>query len=316
MGTIDFISKGGGGAGAQGSKRAGGTVQAEDLIKVSDTAHFVADVIEASRRVPVIVDLWAPWCGPCRTLGPMLEKLVRQAGGTVRMVKINVDENKKLATQLGVSSIPAAFAFKNGALIDGFVGALPESQLKAFISRISGRDSNIVDQLLAEARGVFEAGDVKGAESLYRQTLGHEPNNPVAVAGVLECLMTRGAHKAAQEMLHELPKDLLAKSEIVTLQTRLELATEISTVRGVSILQKVVADNPNDYQARYDLAMAYYAAGERQKAVEELLGIVQQDRSWNDGSAHRQLLRLFDAFGPKDSLTIQSRRRLSAIMFS
>ncbi len=313
---MDFIRKGGGGAGTQGSKRAGGTVPAEDWIKVSDTAHFVADVIEESRRVPVIVDLWAPWCGPCRTLGPMLEKLVRQAGGTVRMVKINVDENKKLATQLGVSSIPAAFAFKNGALIDGFVGALPESQLKAFMTRIAGRDSNIVDQLLAEARVLFEKGDVKGAESLYSQTLGQEPNNPVAVAGVLECLMTRGEHRTAQERLHKLPKDLLEKREIVTIRTRLELATETSAGKGVHILQKVVEANPSDHQARYDLAMAYYAAGDRQKAVEELLGIVQQDRAWKDGRAHRQLLRLFEAFGPKDSLTIQSRRRLSAIMFS
>ncbi len=311
---MDFIRKGG--AGTQGSKRAGGTVLAEDFIKVSDTAHFVADVIEESRRVPVIVDLWAPWCGPCRTLGPMLEKLVRQAGGTVRMVKINVDENKKLASQLGVSSIPAAFAFKNGALIDGFVGALPEKQLKAFLARIAGRESNIVDQILEKARVLFEKGDVKGAESLYNQTLGQEPNHPVAVAGVLECLMRRGEHRAAQDRLHKLPQNILEKREIVTIRTRLELANEISAGRGVHILQKVVEDNPSDYQARYDLAMAYYAAGDRQKAVEELLGIVQQDRAWKDGSAHRQLLRLFEAFGPNDSLTIQSRRRLSAIMFS
>ncbi|VBB68751.1 FIG000875: Thioredoxin domain-containing protein EC-YbbN [invertebrate metagenome] len=313
---MDFIRKGRGGADTKGRKLAGGMVS-DDLIKVSDTAHFVADVIEESRRVPVIVDLWAPWCGPCRTLGPMLEKLVRQCGGSIRMVKINVDENQKLAAQLGVSSIPAAFAFKNGAVVDGFVGALPESQIKAFLARLAGRETNLVDKLLEEARAVLETGDFKWAETLYRKVLGQEQTNHVALAGVMECLIARGEQKAAQDLLQKLPKDLLTKSEIVTIRTRLELAAETSTSRGVEeSLQNVVEANPEDHQARYDLAMAYYAAGERQKAVEELLGILQQDRSWNDGCAHRQLLRLFEAFGPTDALTVQSRRRLSTIMFS
>ncbi|KAF0119029.1 MAG: putative thioredoxin [Rhodospirillaceae bacterium] len=312
MGIMDFIRKGGA---AKGHKPTG-EKGPDDLVKACDTVGFMADVIEASRRVPVIVDLWAPWCGPCRTLGPMLEKLVRQFGGTVRMVKVNVDENQKLAAQLGVSSIPAVFAFKNGALVDGFVGALPESQIKAFLTRVASGGASVIDQILADAKAVREHNDFKKAKELYQKVLEQDPANPVALAGVMECLIAQGETGAAREMLNQLPADLCAKPEILAIKTRLELASTAATGQSISALQQAVDTDPMNHQARQDLAMACYAAGNSQKAVDELLEIVRRDRSWNDDGGRRQLLKLFEAFGPSDPLTVHSRRKLSSIMFS
>ena len=313
MGMMDFIRKGG----SAKERKPAGEKGPDDLVKACDTTGFMADVIEASRRVTVIVDLWAPWCGPCRTLGPMLEKLVRQFGGTVRMVKINVDENQKLAAQLGVSSIPAVFAFKNGALVDGFVGALPESQIKAFLSRVAGRrGTSAIDQVLADAKDARAQNDFKKAKALYQEVLEQDTANAAALAGVMECLIAQGDAGAAKEMLTQLPADLCAKPEILAIKTQLELAATAATGQSLLALQQEVDYDPANHQARHDLAMACYAAGNAQKAVDELLEIVRRDRSWNDDGARRQLVKLFEAFGPTDPLTVQSRRKLSSIMFS
>lgn len=291
-------------------------VNTDDLIKSTDTVNFVSDVIEVSRRVPVIVDFWAPWCNPCRTLGPVLEKLVRQFGGKVRMVKVNVDDNQKLASQLKVSSIPAVFAFKNGALVDRFVGALPESQIKTFFFRLSGGNVNAFDKVLSEARALLDKGDHKSAEALYRQCLRQDKVNSKALAGVANCLIARGDEAGANNLLRQLPNDLLAKPDITAVKTKLELSSEASSAISDYDLQKAIENDPDNHQVRYDLAMTYYRARSYQKAVDELLEIVRRDRTWNDDGARRQLVRIFEALGSADPLTVQSRRQLSSIMFS
>lgn len=320
---MEFILKGGkpgpgkGGKGADAGAMIGGAAGAGELIKDTDTAHFVADVIEASRTVPVILDLWAPWCGPCKQLGPLLEKLVRAANGAVRLVKLNVDENQGIAAQLRVQSIPAVFAFGNGALVDGFVGALPESQIKAFIERLTGgKDGGGLDEAVAEARALLDAGDLPAAEDLFRQILEHDPGNVGALAGVLRCFVARGDTVAAKDLLGRLPPDLANKPEIAAVRTMLELAEQAPGAGAVLDLARKLAGNPDDHQTRHDLALAYYAAGQREKAVDELLEIVRRDRTWNEDGGRKQLIKLFDAFGPTDPLTLSARRRLSALLFS
>ncbi|MBF0128834.1 MAG: thioredoxin, partial [Alphaproteobacteria bacterium] len=263
-------------------KESAGGPGAADLVKDTDTKNFMADVVEASRQVPVIVDLWAPWCGPCKQLGPMLEKLVRQAGGKVRMVKVNVDENQGLATQLRVQSIPAVFAFKNGALVDGFVGAQPESQLKAFIQRLAGDAAGAIEDALAEARDLFDAGEIEAAADIYRQIQTEDPENAPAIAGLLRCLIEGGDAATAADVLSRLPAGIAAHAEITAIRTSLELAEAAPASGSVGELTRKVAANPDDHQARYDLAMAHYAAGDRAEAAEALLEIVRRDRGWQE----------------------------------
>lgn len=289
---------------------------AGDLVKDTDTQHFMADVVEASRQVPVVVDLWAPWCGPCKQLGPLLEKLVRQAAGKVRMVKVNVDENKELAAQLHVQSIPAVFAFKNGALVDGFVGAQTESQVKAFLQRLDGDSASVVDDALAQAKEMFAEGDIEGAADIYRQVQEHDPANALAIAGTLRCLLASDKAEMAGRLLARLPAEIAAHPEVASIKTALELAAQAPTGSAVDELAKKVAANPEDHQSRHDLAMAHYAAGNGQAAVDGLLEIVRRDRAWEDDGARKQLLKLFEAFGPTDPITLSARRRLSSLMFS
>lgn len=285
-----------------------------DLVKDTDTASFMADVIEGSRDVPVIVDFWAPWCGPCKTLGPLLEKLVRQSGGKVRMVKINVDENQDLAAQFRVQSIPAVYAFKDGRPADGFMGALPESQLKQFIDRLVGGTANTVDEALAEAKEMLDAGQVEAAQQMYQHILSQDQGNPTALAGVLRCLVLSGQQDTASEVLGQLPPELLAHSDIQAVKTMLDLASE--SAGEIGALEAKVAADPTDLQARYDLAMAFYGAGRKQEAADGLLDIMKTDRTWNDEQARKQLLKLFEAFGSTDPVTMGARRKLSALLFS
>lgn len=286
---------------------------AGDLIKDTTMETFVADVVEASATVPVIVDFWAPWCGPCKTLGPMLEKLVRQAGGTVRMVKINVDENQQLAAQFQVQSIPAVYAFSGGRPVDAFQGALPESQLKLFIENLTGA-ANAVDEALAEAKTLREAGDAMAAQQIYLQILQQDPGNANCIGGLLRCYMDLGNTDQAREIVEQLPPEFLKQADVIAVKAALEL---IGAGAGEAAeLEARLSAAPGDHQVRYDLALAYYAVGRNEDAVDALLDILRADQTWNEGQAKAQLLKLFEAFGFSDPVSIAGRRKLSTLLFS
>ncbi|QJE74323.1 co-chaperone YbbN [Aerophototrophica crusticola] len=292
-----------------------------DPVKDGTDASFMADVIEASRNVPVIVDFWATWCGPCKTLGPLLEKAVRAAKGAVRMVKIDTDKNPAVAGQLRVQSIPTVYAFFQGRPVDGFQGALPESQVKQFVDRLvqmAGGAAGGPDlaQVLEEAKQLLEGGDPQQAAALYSAVMQEEPENAAAYAGLIRCLLAVDQTQEAEQMLAEAPPALAKAPELAAIRTQLDLKKQAAEAGPVGELQAKVARDPDDHQARYDLAMALYANGQREPAVEALLEIVKRDREWNEQAARKQLVKLFEAFGPTDKLTVMARRKLSSILFS
>jgi putative thioredoxin len=292
-----------------------------DVIKDGTDRTFMADVIEASKTVPVVVDFWAPWCGPCKQLGPVIEKVVKAARGAVKLVKINTDENPSVAGQLRVQSIPAVYAFFQGRPVDAFVGAQPESQIKQWIDRLvqmagSPPGADDLEAALAEARQILEAGDPETASEIYRQILEVEPANPVAFAGLARCLMAANRVDDAKAFLDQAPKEIAAHAEIVSVRASLDLLGQTAQVGAVGELAQRLARDPDDHEARFDLAMAHFAAGRREAAVDELLDLVKRDRDWNEQAARKQLVKLFEAFGPTDKLTIQARRRLSSLLFS
>ncbi|GAB3122014.1 thioredoxin family protein [Novispirillum itersonii] len=286
---------------------------AADAVKDGTAATFMKDVIEASREVPVIAYFSAPWCGPCKTFGPMLEKQVRQSAGKVRLVKINVDEEQQLAAQLRVQAVPTVFGFVNGRPVDAFSNALPESQIKSFIARLSG-GGNVIDEALAQAKAVLEEGDAATAMDIYQQILAQDPANGEGIAGVMRCYLAMGEAEPVDEILAQLPPDLLKHPAIASVKTQVELAGQASG--DFAALEAQVAANPGDMQARYDLAMAYFGANRRQQAADALLDIIRLDRSWNEEQAKTQLLKLFEAFGHTDPVTMAARRKLSALLFS
>ncbi|UEM06715.1 thioredoxin [Skermanella rosea] len=298
----------------------GGPKPAADLIKDTSDRAFMADVIEASRTVPVIVDFWAPWCGPCKQLGPLLEKTVKAAKGAVKMVKINIDENPQVAGQLRIQSIPAVYAFFQGRPVDGFVGAQQESQIKQFVDRLAklsgGADDGGLQEALDAAAEALEAGDAATASEIYSQILGVEPTNAAAYAGLVRCLMTAQDFARAREMLDGAPPELAKAPELAAVRSALDLAEQSAAAGPVPELMDRVARDPDDHQTRFDLAMALYAGNKRDAAVEELLEIVRRDREWNDQQARKQLVKFFEAFGPTDKLTVMARRKLSSILFS
>jgi putative thioredoxin len=289
-----------------------------DLIKDSDTRRFMQDVIEESRQQPVIVDFWAPWCGPCKQLGPNLEKVVKAANGKVKLVKVNVDENQQLAAQMRVQSIPAVFAFVDGQPIDGFMGALPESQLKQFVDRLGSKGglAEELDAAMTAGRSAQAAKDYQTAAQIFAQVLQVDREHAGALAGLARCQIETGATDNAKATLALVPPAKLSDPEVLSARAALELALNPVDLSGALALADAIARNPEDLQARFDLAGLQNASGQRAEALDNLLYVVRKKRDWNDEAARKQLVKLFEAWGPKDELTLQGRRRLSSILFS
>lgn len=288
-----------------------------ELIKDTTTQTFAADVLDASMKVPVIIDFWAPWCGPCRQLGPVLEKLVLAARGAVRLVKMNIDDYPEVAQQLRVQSIPAVFAFKNGQPVDGFMGALPESQVRAFIERLAGDvGPSPAEELIEAGRAALEAGDLSSAAQAFAQAIQLEPGIPAAVAGLARCYIESGDFDRARQTLGLVRPDAKNDPEITAALASLSLAEKSADAGDTAELEARIAANARDHQARFDLALALHARGDREGAVDQLLTIVGYDRKWNDEAARKQLVEFFEAYGAKDEVTLSGRRRLSSLLFS
>jgi len=288
------------------------------LIKDATLETFAADVLDASMEVPVIVDFWAPWCGPCKQLGPALERTVEQAKGAVRLVKVNIDENPEIAQQLRIQSIPTVYAFKNGQPVDGFMGAIPESQVKAFVQGLAGgaAEGPGDEDALATAEEALKGGDVSTAAQIYGQLLQADPGNPKAVAGLARCYLESGDVERAKQTLGLVRPDGANDETIRAVQAELALKERAASSGDLAPLRTRMDANPADMQARFDYALALDAKGDRDGAIDQLLDMVKRDRKWNEDAARKQLVTLFDAMGPTDPRTISARRRLSSILFS
>ena len=290
---------------------------ADPVIKDTTTQAFVKDVIEESRRQPVLVDFWAPWCGPCKQLTPVLEKVVRAAKGKLKLVKMNIDEHPSIPGQMGIQSIPAVIAFVNGQPADGFLGALPESQVTAFIERLTkGRVSAEDKDLLQAAEAALAEGNAAGAADLFARILAEDPTNVPALAGLVRCYVATGALDQAKQTLAMIPEGRRNETAVAAARAALELAEQASSLGPITELEQKVAANPLDHQARFDLALAHNAKGHRKEALDHLIEITRRDRKWNDDGARKQLVQLFDAWGPTDEATVEGRKRLSSILFS
>jgi putative thioredoxin len=295
----------------------GDAAPAKGMIKDTTTQGFRQDVIAESMNQPVLVDFWAPWCGPCKQLTPVIEKVVGEAGGKVKLVKLNIDEHPTIPGQLGIQSIPAVIAFQRGQPVDGFMGAQPESQVKAFIEKLVGpMGPGPVEEVLAAAAEALEAGDAAGASELYAEVLAAEPENVVAIAGLARLHLDAGDIEGAKGFLAMAPAAKAQDPAVAAVRAAVELAEQAASLGDTAELEAKVAANPKDHQARFDLALALNARDRREEAVDHLIAIIKADRKWNDDGARKQLLQFFEAWGPMDEHSVAGRRKLSVLLFS
>ncbi|MFK7791082.1 MAG: tetratricopeptide repeat protein [Devosiaceae bacterium] len=303
------------GTGTSGQPNAA-TAAPGDIIDVT-TAEFMAQVVEESKTRPVIVDFWAPWCGPCKQLTPTLEGAVAKAGGKVRLAKMNIDDHPEVAGQMGVQSIPAVYAFVNGQPADGFTGAQSDSQVQAFIEKLIGpQGPSQTDQMLQLADEAMAAGDLQNAANMFAQVLQVEPENTAAMAGMLKVYVSAGELDTARQALSSLTDEMKADPAIQAAQAALDLAEKAASLGDAEELSARLETNPDDHQARFDLALVHNAKNQREAAANALVEIIQRDRSWEDDGARKELLRLFEAWGPTDPASIAGRKKLSRVLFS
>lgn len=295
---------------------AGTAAPADALIKDTTTTAFREDVIAESMKQPVLVDFWAPWCGPCKQLTPIIESAVNAAGGKVKLVKMNIDEHPQIAGQLGVQSIPAVFAFDRGQPVDGFMGAQSEAQVKAFIERLVGPGSVATDELLAEAEARVQAGDAAGGAELYAAVLAEDPANIAAIVPLAKLHVDLGDLDGARRFLAMVPEDKANDPAVAGVRAAIDLVEHSASIGDLAELDAKVAANPNDFQARFDLAIGLAGKNRREEAADQLLEIIRKNRGWNDEAARKELVQFFEAWGPTDEATLDARRRLSSILFS
>ena len=287
------------------------------LIKDTTTAGFRQDVIAESMNQPVLVDFWAPWCGPCKQLTPVIEKVVRAAKGSVKLVKMNIDEHPSIPGQLGIQSIPAVIAFDRGRPVDGFMGAVPEGEIKAFIDRIAGpAGPSPIEELMSEAAALAESGDVAQATQLYAEVVREEPENLTALAALAKIQLDAGSVANAKQVLDMVPEGKRDDPALAGLRAALELAEHAESLGDLAGLQRQVEADPDDHQARFDLALGLNSRGNRDEAVDQLVAIARRDRTWNEDAARKQLLQFFEAWGLMDPAAIRGRRQLSTLLFS
>ncbi|MBS9476018.1 thioredoxin [Ancylobacter radicis] len=299
----------------------GTTPAGDDVVIDVTTRSFMKDVVEESRQRPVLVDFWAPWCGPCRQLTPIIEKVVRAAKGKVRLAKMNTDEHPSVAQQLGIQSLPTVYAFVNGQPVDGFMGAQPETQIQALIDRLvaaaGGEDAaGDIAEVVATGEALLAEGDLVGAAEVFASVLAEEPGHVKALAGLARAQMTAGDLAAAKATLALAPEAIANDPALTAVRAAIELEEAAAELGDVRDLEAKVAANPLDHQARFDLALALNAHGKREEAADHLLAIVRKDRTWNEDGARKQLVQFFEAWGPTDEHTLTGRRRLSSILFA